>query len=95
MSFRKAHFSNRLLDKKRRRIHKNKYAHLVPKKILTYIPRDKTFRQLPLEGEAGKVFPKGIKFIWHGRIYELLEDTVIPVVGFTSGNFVLVKPSSQ
>ena len=58
----------------------NKYAHLVPKRMGVYNPRDKTFRDLPVVGKPGEVIRAGLRLIFHGRLYELVEDTIIPKV---------------
>ena len=58
----------------------NKYAHLVPKRKLTYDPLEKTFRDLPTLGTPGKVVKAGLRLTFHGRLYELTEDVLIPDV---------------
>jgi hypothetical protein len=39
------------------------------------------FRQLPLSGRPGEVYKAGTTLFWHGHLYELKEDVVIPYSG--------------
>ena len=69
----------------------NKYAHLVPKSQSAYNPRDKTFRDLPIVGYPGEVVKAGLRVTFHGRLYVLMEDTIIPhtaptIFGGAGGN---------
>lgn len=64
--------------KKRNEPSVNKYAHLVPRRPSAYNPRDKTFRDLPITGEPGEVVKAGLRVIFHGRLYALMEDMIIP-----------------
>lgn len=63
----------------------NKYAHLVSKCPKTYDARDKTFRDLPTLGKPGEVVKAGLRQIFHGRLYELVEDVMIPATAIIPG----------
>src|SRR5581483_1434247 len=58
----------------------NKYAHLVPKRQVIYDPVDKTFRELPVKGKPGDVIKTGFRVTFHGRLYSLIEDVMIPEI---------------
>lgn len=58
----------------------NKYAGLVPYRRRNYFPADKTSRELPVLGKPGEIITAGLRLTFHGRIYELCEDTTIPPV---------------
>ncbi|OHA16909.1 MAG: hypothetical protein A3C79_01095 [Candidatus Taylorbacteria bacterium RIFCSPHIGHO2_02_FULL_45_28] len=56
----------------------NKYAHLIPERKNEYDPQDKTFRYLPIMGRPNETVKAGLRTIFHGRLYELMENTTIP-----------------
>ena len=74
---------------KNRGDHKNKYAHLAPKK--PYDAQDKTFRRLPIHGTPGETVREGQLVLFHGRRYVLREDVVVPDSGRTYGEYQLTK----
>lgn len=63
----------------------NKYKHLVPPRKDLYNPVDKTFRTLPIKGEPWQVVKAGLRVTFHGRLYELVNDVVIPVTSYLPG----------
>lgn len=81
---------------KTRRQSVNKYAHLVPARP-RYDAHDKTFRVLPVLGGAGKIVKAGVRHVYHGRVYELIEDvmiyptSVIPEISANWGRYKLVR----
>ena len=86
-------------DKPQRSV--NKYAHLVPTRPQFYNSRNKTFRELPVIGDRAEVLKSGYRMVYHGRLYELMNNTTIPataplVLGTTNkyqgiGQFKLVN----
>lgn len=69
--------------------HKNKYEHFASESKL-YDRKDKTFRMLPLPHDPGQVVSKGTRMIYHGRLYKLMKDTVIPEKPPAYGKFKLL-----
>ncbi len=63
----------------------NKYAHLVLKRELSYNLANKTYRDLPVLGKPGEVVRVGLRQIFHGRVYELIEDVLIPSISTVPG----------
>lgn len=76
--------------KKLRGSHINKYEHLAPKQK-AYKEEDKTHRKLPLPGKPGEKILKGLRMLYHGRLYSLMESVVIQEEFQTFGNFELVR----
>ncbi len=70
--------SNRKLRRLKRGTHENKYAYKVPKRKNDYDPEDKSYRDLPVFGEAGEIFWAGYVILYHGRRYRLREKVTIP-----------------
>ncbi len=73
-----------------KRVHRNKYEHLVPVRIFDYDPIDKKYRTLPLPSKPGEVYGKGYIVIHHGRRYSLRYEVTIPKNGIANGDFILV-----
>ncbi len=68
----------------------NKYAHRVCIHPWKYDGQDKTFRDLPVLGKPGKVVKTGLREIFHGRLYELMEDVTVPKVSVIPGTHVVM-----
>jgi hypothetical protein len=56
----------------------NKYAALAKKSTKRYKEKDKTYREILTPGQPGEVIKKGHRQIFHERLYELMEDLIIP-----------------
>ena len=63
----------------------NKYAHLASPQRDRYDKDDKTFRVLPILGKPGDTIQAGFRVIFHGRLYELMDDVKIPHVAIVPG----------
>lgn len=73
-----------------KRSHVNKYAHLAESRVKLYDPHDKTYRTLPVFGNPGDKIEKGLRVIFHGRMYGLQQSVVIPHTGQTLADFRLL-----
>lgn len=64
------------------RNHRNKYIHLSKaaqqSERLYRLNKAKLTRHLLVIGKPGEVIQKGLRVLWHDRLYELAEDAVIP-----------------
>lgn len=73
-----------------KRSHVNKYAHLAISRVRPYDPFDKTYRTLPVSGAPGEIIQKGLRVLFHGRMYGLQQSVVIPRTGQTLADFRLL-----
>lgn len=69
--------------------HKNKYSCLAPENKDPY--QGKKFRLLPIRGAPGDIIKSGSTYLWHGRVYMLIKDIVIPQTGKFFGYFKRVE----
>lgn len=81
--------------KKPRRVHVNKYHHLVPNIRMFYDAFNKRFRELLLIGEPGVMFDRGTIVMYHGRRYRLTESIIISTEGFVMGKFKMCSKSYE